>query len=74
MSTADITLQQAELAFAELVRSQRDKGLWFLKGDLSISVADPEAAGLLESMARVADRATWLKIRRLKLWRSTRCS
>jgi hypothetical protein len=74
MSAIDMTPEQAQLAFSELIQSQRGKALWFLRDGLSISIQQPEADAILESMARVADRSTWLQIRRLKAWRSTRCS
>ena len=70
----DMTLEQAQQAFAELIQSQRENALWFLRDGSSISIQQPEADAILESMVRVADRSTWLEIRRLKAWRSTRCS
>jgi predicted Zn-dependent protease len=74
MSTVNMTPEQAQQAFSELIQSQRKNALWFLREASSISIAQPEADTILESMARVADRSTWLKIRKLKAWRSTRCS
>jgi len=69
-----MTTQDAERAFAELLHSQRNRALWFLREGVSVSIEQPEAASLLESLARIADRTTWLKIRRLRLWRSLHCS
>jgi hypothetical protein len=74
MSTVNMTPEQAEQAFSELIQSQRETALWFLREGSSVSIHQPEADTILESMARVADRSTWLKIRRLRAWRSTRCS
>jgi hypothetical protein len=74
MSTLNMTPEQAQQAFSELIQSQRENALWFLREGSSISIHQPEADAILESMARVADRSTWLKIRRLKVWRSTRSS
>jgi hypothetical protein len=39
-----------------------------LRDDVLASIDKPEADAVLESMARVADRSTWLQIRRLKAW------
>ncbi len=69
-----MTAQEAQQEFAALVQSQRDTALWFLRDDVSVSITQPEAATILESIARVASRSTWLQIRRLKAWRSQHCS
>ncbi len=74
MSTMDMTPEQAQQAFSELIQSRREHALWFLRDGVFISIEQPEADTILESMARVADRSTWFKIRRLKAWRSTRYS
>jgi hypothetical protein len=74
MARDEMTEHEAEAAFAELVRDQRSSALWFMRRDVAVSIAQPEAARVLESMERVADRASWLVIRRLKLWRQTHCS
>jgi hypothetical protein len=74
MCPSDMTTLEAEQVFAELLQNQQARALWFMREAVSVSIEQPEAASLLESMARVADRGTWLKIRKLKQWRSVHCS
>lgn len=74
MARDELTEPEAEAVFAELVRDQSGSALWFMRKDVAVSIVQPEAARVLESMERVADRASWLVIRRLKLWRRTHCS
>jgi hypothetical protein len=74
MTEPDESLEQAQRLFDELVRDQRATALWFIRDDLDVSIAHPQAESILESIARVADRHTWLMVRKLRTWRLRHCS
>lgn len=74
MTSPDMPLEVAERVFAELVEDQRDRALWSLREGITVSIREPVAGAILASLARVANRSTWLTIRKLEAWRLRHCS
>jgi hypothetical protein len=70
----ELSPEQAQQVFQELVDQYRTKALWFLKPTLSVDIMDPHAGRILDSIAQRSDRAAWLTVRKLKKWRSRHIS
>jgi hypothetical protein len=71
-ATTDFSAEAAQEQFERIVTEYRHTALWFLNDDIAVSLQNPVADRILDTLANTAPRSTWITIRKLKKWRSLR--
>ena len=69
-SKTEWSLSEAQQVFQSLVECQRLTALWFADPDGSFDISQPQSLRILDSIAQVCDRESWLLVRKLKAWHS----
>jgi hypothetical protein len=64
------THEQMQSRFVTLLHRQRHRSLWFVDPSAVFDIASPQAAGILDAIAKTGSREVWLEVRKLKRWRS----
>lgn len=66
----EFTVDSAQELFYPLLADYRTSALWFLRPDQVVSRENPLANRVIDELAIKAPRSSWVKVRKLKKWRS----